>query len=333
MNGTSAVRSTSLSVVIATAFRESTLRNTLRSVGAQTAQPVEVVVVDGAPPPGVESVVESCRVDIHLNIKYLRSAPPSAARQRNVGVAASSGDIVLFVDDDAYPEKDCFEKILQVLEADSARQIGGVGVLIRNQPCPSPSRLAKCWFDYLADEQRASYSGAIVGPAVSVGPEPTIDGAVVPVEWLNSGCTAFRRTALPAGGFDSRFSGYSYMEDVDLSARVARRFILVVHTGAYMFHDTQPSRFKRPYTRARMVTINRYHVMTATLGRTSPSHHVKFLASLVVPLLASLISIRSPRAAADWILSCGGLITGLCELGISAVRRALIGGIERAAHF
>ena len=39
--------------------------------------------------------------------------------------------------------------------------------------------------------------------------------AVVPVEWLNTTCTLYRRAALPSPPpFSSRFEGYSLMEDV-----------------------------------------------------------------------------------------------------------------------
>lgn len=301
----------SVSVVIATAFRDATLKNTLRSLAAQSRLPEEIVIVDGAPAPGVEEVVEACRRELGLNVVYGRTKPPSAAVQRNLGVDKASGDVILFLDDDAYPEPDCLAKMIRVFEEDSTSRVGGVGVLIRNQLCPPPSPRAKLWFDFLADERRESYSGMIIGPAIAIGPEPTNNGDIVRVEWLSSTCTAYRRLALPQGVFDSRFHGYSYMEDVDLSVRVARRFDLVVHTGAYIFHDTQPSQFKRPYLRAKMVVENRYYVMTTTLGRNTASHHFRFLASLAVNQMTSLRDVRRPRDLVQWFQTLGGTIRGL----------------------
>lgn len=297
--------------MIATAFREGPLAATLRSLAAQSRVPEEIVVVDGDPQPGIERVVKEAAHHHGLNIIYSRLEPPSAAVQRNVGTKASSGEVILFLDDDAYPEPDCLEKMMQVLEEDAQLRVGGVGVLIRNQLCLPPRWKAKRWLDFLADEIRPSYSGMVVGPAINIGPEPTADGRVVPVEWLNCGCTAYRRAALPDGGFNSRFTGYSYMEDVDLSVRVARRWKLVVHTGACIYHDTQPSRFKRPYTRARMGVQNRYYVMTATLGRTSLRHHLKFLATVGMGLLFGLRGMRRPGDFADWLLALCGTIRGL----------------------
>jgi GT2 family glycosyltransferase len=229
----------------------------------------------------------------------------------------SSGDVLLFLDDDAYPERDCLEKVMEVFEEDTELRIGGVGVLIRNQLCRPPSPRAKQWLDFLSDEPQRSYSGKVIGPAVVVGPEPSEDGRVVPVEWLSCTCAAYRRPAFLAEEFPSNFRGYSYMEDVDISVRVARNWKLAVHTAAYIYHDTEPSRFKAPYTRARMVAENRYHVMTATLGRTTPRYHFKFLATLAVDQLLSLRGIRGPRDFANWLLGLCGMARGLRTIASS----------------
>src|SRR5262245_27592417 len=304
----------SVSVVIATAFRDRTLTRTLEHLARQTLKASEVVVVDGAPEPGCERIAGDCRRTLALNILYMRAAPPSAAVQRNVGVQASSGDVVVFLDDDVYLEADAIQRLVAVFENDRDRRIGGVGVLISNQLCLPPSRLAKKWFDFLADERRPSYSGMIIGPAVAIGPEPTPDPEIVPAEWLMSTCVAYRRTALPAGPFNSRFHGYSYMEDVDLSVRVARQFELVVHTGIYVYHDSQPSTFKAPYIRAKMIVQNRYYVMTVTLGRRTIGHHLRFLFAIAVPQLVSLRDVRRPDDFKIWVQSLSGTLSGLFGL-------------------
>jgi GT2 family glycosyltransferase len=301
-------------MVIATAYRDRTLATALERLAAQTRRPLEVVIVDGAPDPGCEQLVADQRRTSGLNIVYLRSAPPSAAIQRNVGVKASSGDIIVFLDDDVYLEADSLERMVQVFENDRDERIGGLGVLIRNQLCLPPSKLAKRWFDFLADERRPSYSGMIIGPAVAIGPEPTPQAGIAPAQWLMSTCAAYRRSALPPGPFNSRFQGYSYMEDVDLSVRVARHSELVVHTGIYVFHDSQPSVFKRPYVRARMIVHNRYYVMTVTLGRRTLGHHARFLLSLAVPQLVSLRDVRRPSDFKIWVQSLSGTISGLFGL-------------------
>jgi GT2 family glycosyltransferase len=300
-----------ISVIIATAFREATLLRTLEALARQTRRPDEVVVVDGATAPGVGSAVTGKASALGLKIIYKRAGQPSAAAQRNLGVELASGSILLFLDDDAYPEPDCVEKILAVFATDSPGAIGGVGTLLSNQHSHPPSPRARRWFEFLAGEKRESYSGTVIGPAVNILPQATEDGRIVPVEWLNSTCTAYRRKAFLAERFGERFVGYSFMEDVDLSVRIARHWKLVVHTGAQAYHDSQPSRFKRPYARARMMLENRYYVMTTTLRRTTLKDHLKFLVAVAMGKLFGMRGIRRPRDLADWLLALCGTIRGL----------------------
>jgi GT2 family glycosyltransferase len=314
-----------LSVVIVTAFRDRQPGNALRALGAQSRRPDEVVVVDGAPAPGVEAIVAALAAETELPTLYERTAPPSAAVQRNAGAARASGDVILFLDDDAYPARDCLQKMMGVLESDTAGAIGGVGVLISNQPNTPPGPRAKRWFDFLAGESRPSYSGTVIGPAVSIGPEPTQDGRVVEVEWLNTGCTAYRREAFAAERFCPEFYGYSFMEDVDLSVRVARRWRLVVHTGASIFHDTSPSRFKAPYTRARMSVSNRYYVMTNSLGRRSLGMHAKFVVFHAVSWASQLARTRTFRQVCVSLAELAGLAAGMFHVAATMLRAAARG--------
>jgi GT2 family glycosyltransferase len=160
----------------------------------------------------------------------------------------------------------------------------------------------------------------VIGPAIPIGPEPTDTGAVVAVDWLMSTCVAYRRSALPAGVFNTRFTGYSPMEDVELSLRVARQSRLVVHTGARIFHDSQDSVFKRPYVRAKMTVQNRYYVMTTTLGRQSLGHHARFLMSIAVAHATALRHVRTVGDAGGWLLSLGGTASGLLSTAVGAMR-------------
>jgi GT2 family glycosyltransferase len=162
----------------------------------------------------------------------------------------------------------------------------------------------------------------VIGPAVNILPQGTADGRVVSVEWLNSTCTAYRREAFLAERFSERFVGYSFMEDVDLSVRVARRWKLVVHTGAQAYHDSQPSKFKRPYTKARMGVENQYYVMTQTLGRNSVNDHFRFLVNLIVARMVTVRKIRSRADMVEQVKVIFGAIVGLfCVVRKLTVKR------------
>lgn len=86
----------SISVIIPTFGRPRFLRETLRSIAAQTYQASEVIVVDDCSPVPVE--IPS---DWELRVRVLRHAVnqgPGAAR--NTGLSHATGEWVLFLDDD-----------------------------------------------------------------------------------------------------------------------------------------------------------------------------------------------------------------------------------------
>ena len=116
---------------------------------------------------------------------------------------------------------------------------------------------------------QASYAGCVLGGAVNIAPEDRDDlPEVVAVEWLNLGCTLYRREALPDPPFPDFFTGYSWMEDVALSVRVARDWKLANVRSARIFHDSQPGAHKDNVAAlSKMELVNRHYVMTHVLER------------------------------------------------------------------
>ncbi len=111
-----------IAFVIATKDRPKDLREMLLSVRVQTRRPEQIVIVD-ASKDAVEAVVQEFP---ELNTCYKQHWPPSAAAQRNAGLAAVEPDIGLigFMDDDIVLEPDALERMLKLWETASPR-VGG----------------------------------------------------------------------------------------------------------------------------------------------------------------------------------------------------------------
>src|SRR5262249_14468861 len=124
-----------------------------------------------------------------------------AASQRNEGVlSCRPHSIIGFFDDDILFEPDCIARLWRALQSD--RGLGGVNAMITNQRYHPPGRVSWLMFRLMAGKTKASYAGQVLGPAVNLLPEDRDDlPEVVPVEWLNLGCTLYRREALPAPPF------------------------------------------------------------------------------------------------------------------------------------
>src|SRR5436190_11277229 len=149
--------------------------------------------------------------------------------------------------------------------------------MIVNQRYLAPGLASRSIFRLLNGKSERSFAGRVLGPAVNLLPEDREDlPEVVPVEWLNTTCTIYRREALPTPPFDSVFTGYSIMEDLTLSLRVGRTWKLANARTARIFHDSQPGEHKADvYSMAKMELVNRHYVMKQILGRTTFLDYVR----------------------------------------------------------
>ena len=92
----------SISVVIPTYNSTRFIDNTLRSVFAQTLQPLEVVVVDDASSDGTSEMVESIAATAPVPVRLIRSARNTGgpAGPLNRGVAVARGNLIATLDHD-----------------------------------------------------------------------------------------------------------------------------------------------------------------------------------------------------------------------------------------
>lgn len=106
-----------------TLARYDCLEDVLISLGRQTVQPDEVVIADQTPlherPEGFYEQFA------HLPIKLLNLERPSHAPAQNKAAKASSGDLLLFLDDDVEFADDFIEQYLHVLEAEHVDAVQG----------------------------------------------------------------------------------------------------------------------------------------------------------------------------------------------------------------
>jgi GT2 family glycosyltransferase len=218
-----------------------------------------------------------------------------AATQRNQGVRTSSQSVVGFFDDDILFEPCCLERTWRALNSDD--RLGGVSAMIINQRYQTPGWISRIVFRLMAGKAEVTYAGRVLGPAVNLLPEDREDlPEVVPVEWLNLGCTFYRRQALPDPPFPDHFKGYSMMEDVALSLTVGKHWKLANARTARIYHDSQPGTHKSdPSQVAEMQLLNRHFVMTRILGRDTLTDYLK-LTIFEVFSLASNLENRSSRA-------------------------------------
>ena len=278
-----------VTVVIPTRDRAAALRRSLESLAQQSVQPAEVSIVDASANGMTRSLCEEESISLLRSTISWRSANSSgAASQRNQGVRSCSQPVVGFMDDDILFEPECFARLWRALHSDG--RIGGANAMIVNQRYESPGRISRFVFSLMDDDRGESYAGRVLGPAVNLLPEDREDlPEVVPVEWLNTTCTLYRREALPDPPFLDYFTGYSLMEDLTLSLTVGKCWKLANARTARIYHDSQPGTHKfDPEHIAEMHLINRHFVMTKVLGRSRFSDYLKLLVFESFSLVSTL---------------------------------------------
>ncbi len=128
-----------VSVVIATYNRSQLLLRCLQSLESQEypRTAFEVIVVDdGSADDTEEAVLQFKRATSLPRILYKRMPHVGPAEARNVGIAQSSEDIVVFIDDDAYAKGDWLPKLVDCFETQNVQAVEGAVLNTENGVLP-----------------------------------------------------------------------------------------------------------------------------------------------------------------------------------------------------
>ena len=248
---------------------------------------------------------------------WLASQTPGAASQRNQGVEKCTHAVVGFFDDDILFELDCIARLWQALQSDPG--LGGVNAMITNQRYQSPGRASRIVFRVMAGRAEASYAGQVLGPAVNILPEDRDDlPELVPVQWLNTTCTFYRREALPQPPFPEHFIGYSLLEDLFLSLSVRRNWKLANARTARIYHDSQPGSHKSDTVAiSQMELVNRHYVMTKAMGKRGVADYAQLV---LWELFQLAISALQKRGGLGFWRELGGKCLGAYHVLIYEIK-------------
>jgi glycosyltransferase involved in cell wall biosynthesis len=282
-----------VTAIVPTLNRRDPLRRMLESLARQSVQPLEMIVVDASSSNETKELCASQIPGLLTKIVYQQATVTGAATQRNQAAGRASQEFWLFLDDDVILEEGCLKYLWEVLTSD--QELGGVNAMITNQRYFPPGLVSRTVFHLLNGNKQDSYAGKCIGPALNLLPEDREDlPSCVQVEWLNTGCTLYRREALPQPLFSAHFKGYSLMEDVALSLTVGRKWKLANARSARIFHDSQPGAHKvGAASIARMELVNRHYVMTRVLGRRRVSDYLKLALFQTFGVMSSLTNLAA----------------------------------------
>lgn len=264
-----------VSVVVATYGRPDHVETCLRHLAALRTAPSEIVVVDGSPDDRTREVVAQ-----HPGVVYLRNdlGRGKLPESRQIGERATTGDVLAFLDDDAFAEPEWLDELV-LPYADP--EVVAVGGRARNG-IPGEESVG------LGSIGRFLPDGTLTG---NFAADP---GRVIGVDHILGANMSFRRTALDAiGGIRGDYPGTCLCEESDISLRLrAAGGRLVYAPRAVVEHIAAPygiggQRFDRRY----QFYARRNHVVL--LARNYGFGAPVLRRYLVTALMAQVGAVRS----------------------------------------
>jgi glycosyltransferase involved in cell wall biosynthesis len=283
---------TELSIIIPTKNRPDDLAATIGSILKQSQRPTQLVIVD-------QSDQKTFQAGVPFRLEYIYD--PSIGgltAARNRGMAAATGDIWLFLDDDVILEPNF------IFELTAAYSSGADGVsgIITNYTKPPLGRLM--WDTVFMrgrfqDDRQAVY----VNVAQHIGSPP------IRVRQLGGGLMSFRANCIRNLQFDENNRGAGPGEDIDFCAQLPRDAVLLINPRARLVHKKSPE----ARTPAHWLTLHAqvYYYMRERHWRRGIQNNLCFAWLNLGYALAALLSCAKRRSLAPWRAWREGAMQGL----------------------
>ena len=234
-----------IACIVCTKDRPEDLKNLFVSFEKQTRKPDQIIIVDGSDTP-IKHVLDAFPT-IHFD--YVTVRPPGLAKQRNVGIKNLRPEMqwIGFMDDDLVLEPDCIEKLEEFIL--KKPEVKGIGLVIDNQPVSNPSMAFHLYHSIFMTDKEPG--GIITKAAMASAIRPVKED--LRVDWLYGGATFWNTQVFKEFKFDEWFSGVGYLEDVDFSYGVSRKYPLMLASSARCNH------YFHPVKKHRLVSHGAWH--------------------------------------------------------------------------
>lgn len=186
----------------------------------------EIIVVNGPSTDNTEEVLKAWQGKIRVG----KCDEANLSKSRNVGISMAKSDFVIFIDDDAYPEPEWLEQMIQPFNDSEVAAVGGIvydhtGYTYQYE-YRTANRLLNCNWSAKNSGEQLCY------PASYEFPYPP------------GGNAAYRKSALiDVGGFDEEIEYYG--DETDVAVRLIDAGYLIKNVvGGYIHHKSAPSNIR-----------------------------------------------------------------------------------------
>ena len=288
----------------------------LEHLRAQTLQPDEAIVVDGAPMEerATEEAVARIAGGLPFPVRYVRSERGTAV-QRNAGIDLAQGELVALLDDDVRLTPEFWERIAAVFAEDRERRIGGIVGYRTNRHFQPTEAWRWQWYRrlrLLTTFEPGRYDRE-TGYPINSNLQPPFAG-VRDVDFMTTACAVWRREVFASGlRFDPFFRDYGVLEDAHFSLRAARQWRLLQCGDAHCIELHSPhGRTDRRKIGYKCV-VNYYFVFRDIAGPLRPRQQWRFWRYQAFEFLRIAASAITRRRRDD-LLELRGRIEGVAAV-------------------
>jgi len=207
-----------VSIVIPTMDNEEDLLRCVSSVAEQTVQPLEIIIVnDGMI---ADRNKQSMREGIGPDVEFIiteSDGPRGLSTAKNTGAETSSGDIVLFLDDDAVLREDYIETLAQSYREHDSPKLAGIAGFDREVSGRGRgwlSRIFSVLFFHRAEGWRINSAGFQLGDATLSEPAES--------DWIPGYNSSYKRDIIVKYPFVYWNGGREALEDIEIGWRLRK---------------------------------------------------------------------------------------------------------------
>jgi GT2 family glycosyltransferase len=275
-----------IAIIIPTVGRSDDLRRMLHSLTQQSRRPDQVVIVDEA---GEGNALAREFHQLNISVTTFPRGSASAKRNRGLQCVAPEINLIGLMDDDIVLEPQALEATLRFWEK-APEDLGGVSLNVLNDPADFATWLKKSklasWLGLYGTERGKVLRSGFHVPLRHIS-------ETIYVDWLPTYCVTYPKRVLEAYSFDEFFVGYSYLEDLEFSYRIRKKYRLAVVADARFSHF--PSAIGRPnwYLFGKKEVINRLYFVSKHRELSRPQCYFRLVVRTLLTLVEGIGKFES----------------------------------------
>lgn len=205
-----------ISIIIPTMNRKETLKECLTKIKASKGRIKEIIIIDQSKNPiDIEYLKQFTREDYKFKLIYQKK--PSSTKARNKGIDNSTGDILLFMDDDTLIEEDVIIEVLEDFNDNSISLVAAIDSLSDTKQ-KYQDIFGQVFFRKNIKKNKKGYvcKGAFLGRYPS---KKNNSQKYIKTEWAMGYFFAIKKDIVDEYNlrFDENLISYAYSEDLDFT--------------------------------------------------------------------------------------------------------------------